>query len=111
MNSTLKSLAENPEVSIYTLTGGEGIVEKILGGVTGMSPRQLTMAKKVAAGNPGAAQYLVKIREEILPDEIGFPCLLSCLDIQNLKGTRLYSFVKERGVEFAVRDFEEKGWC
>ena len=93
-----------------TLKGSDSVVQSILK-ESSLTAKELKEAGEIADGNPGAARFLLEIRDEISPDQVGFPCLLSCLKFKNLTGAGFYSHVKELGVEHAVEQFRNAGWC
>lgn len=99
--TTTTYVAQGSDTITHQMALGEGLPEEL---VLRMLP--------VADGNPGCMRYLIEMRKQILPDEGGFSCLLSCLKQGDLHGTRLYSHIKMHGtVDKAVSAFRKAGWC
>ena len=96
-------ILNNKDITVHTLRPSEELTSKI-GEGAGCTAEEIEEMRPVAAGNPGAMNYLLELRKHFIP--LDFKIVLSCLKTQNIVGPDFYLFVKNRGVDKAVKEME-----
>ena len=99
------------DIRTITLEPSEELTRK-MGEGNEVPPDDIKRMMPVVDGNPGAMMMLMEIRKALLPDELGFKCLLSCLELNKITGSKFYAYVKQQGgIEPAIEKLREAGWC
>jgi len=98
------------EVQVVRVPSSNDLTIMSIGESRGLKEPQLQKCVKIALGNPGAIHALADLREAMSGNAIDFDIVLSCLEIKNLTGSVLYSFVKQHGVAGAVQNMKKWNW-
>lgn len=95
------------EFKVFHLTGDDEVTSRIWDAAS-LGDERKKVAIEVAEGNPGCMTYLVELRKQL--DEAHFGILCACLKVKKLKGSDLYSYIKKKSLDGAIKDFRKAGW-